>query len=272
MRRMFCLAIGCLALATSAWGASSPATILVQSEGPDKYADGTDVLVGELYAVVWVADGVTFRFLANGSWDVAEGCELLHLVKTQMAGCCSSWDFMNWPFQVQLSADQMSRYGSGRFELHLLDTRRLDKTLAPTEGSDVVPEATRINLATLVAGVSVADAVANVNGGKCIRLADQPAVAALVPEDAPRPIITSCRLDVERREFVLTVKKTVTYLNYNISQGTTPTADDIVGGAVTPVEGAGEAEEMTIRVPLQGNEKSGFFKVIRDVPSASKEK
>ena len=269
MRRLFSLAIGCLALVSCAWGGATPATITVQSDGPDKYADGADVLVGELYAVVWVANGVTFRFLANGSWNVAEGCELLGLVKTQMAGCCSSWDFMPWPFQVPLSAEQMARFGSGRFELHLLDTRRLDKTLAPTEGPDEVPEATRINLATPVVSVSYADVVANQD--HCIRLSE-PAVAALVPEDAPRPIITSCRLDAERREFVLTVKKTVSYLDYNVSQGTTPTADDLVGGAVAPVEGVGEAEEMTIRVPLQGNEKNGFFKVIRDVPSTSKEK
>ena len=47
-------------------GGADDATVSFSTRGPDRYADGTTVMDGECYALVWSADGVFEGLSANG--------------------------------------------------------------------------------------------------------------------------------------------------------------------------------------------------------------
>ena len=50
--------LGVAGLAVASFAAVDDTLISFSTPGPDKYADGTDVLAGECYALVWSKDGV----------------------------------------------------------------------------------------------------------------------------------------------------------------------------------------------------------------------
>lgn len=255
------------------WGAGQ-VTMFVQSRGEDRYGNGDFAEIGALYAVVWVKDGATFHFQADGSWDVVDGCQLLGIVRTKHAKCCAdAWpgfETYQAPYQIQFTSDQMNGFKSGRFELHLLDTRNLDMTPSAVAGDDVRPSPTLINVSTTVASATLADVKAGESD--VFKMMTTPVYdISLVPEETPQPLITSCRLVTEgdAKYFELKVKRTVRYLNYNVARSDEFPVTDRTNNLAQAINGSPTSnpeEERTIRVPLAGNEKCGFFRVIRHQP------
>lgn len=252
--------------ATAAFGAGGAATLLVRTDGPDRYADGTAAAAGELYAAVWVADGATCAFLADGTMEESANCRLIGYLRTGFAGCCAReyrWAVgEKMPFAFEFSAAEMQGFDDGRFELHLLDTRTPDGT--PAVRTDGAPA--RIVASAPIASVTFADVR---KGDEVFRLRENPvSVRSALPRNAPQPVITGCRrVTVGGEECLeLTLKRTVHYLDYDLVKGATPEmANATPDAAEAPVGGSAADdpdEPITIRVRT-GGANHGFFRAVR---------
>ena len=89
-------------------------TIFCSTTGPDYYRDGvTQAVDGEVYALVWTADGATFSMDAAG--NVSEGSKVIKMVSIAKDGKCP-------PVLFVLTGENADITG-GTFSLYLLDTR-----------------------------------------------------------------------------------------------------------------------------------------------------
>ena len=111
--------IGVAGLAFAATAAVDDALLSFSTVGPDKYADGTDVLPGECYALVWSADGQFEGIKADGTTiDPADKVVLVAPVAKQGANgtCCPS-------ILYQVDKAFAESHASGQYAVYILDTR-----------------------------------------------------------------------------------------------------------------------------------------------------
>ncbi len=247
MKKLSLLAV-VTAMAASAF--ALPSYVEFSSTGPDKYADGTDVIDGEIYALVWVKTGATFEgFAADGGLVNSEANKLIGAAPLAKDGRCKTVIFL-------LDGANAELPGKGEFSVYLLDTRV--KTTA-ADGT----------VKTTLAGVK-SGAFAAVNGytaavqtpveaGEAVTagaVAGAGMVSAL-PKDAPKPVVKA--IQVVDGKVIVTVANTVPYLQYGISSGDTLTnmsKNELVGGVNGTADG-----EITLVVDDPKNNR--FFKVIR---------
>ncbi|MGN0854138.1 MAG: hypothetical protein ACI4R9_01310 [Kiritimatiellia bacterium] len=225
-----------------------PSYVMFSSTGPDKYADGTEVLDGEVYALVWAKTGTAFAgFNADGSLVDAANNKLVSAVPIAKDAHCP-------PVMYMLTGANADLDSTGTFSVYLLDTRVAaadgTKTVAGISSEGVF---TAVNTTTVVAaevqGGSQTTATSDLTTGAA-------AVATTVPADAPMPKVAAIK--VVGGKVVVTVTDTVPYLQYGISAGKTPDKldqTDLVQGI------NGTAEDLTLVV--DSPEDNRFFKVIR---------
>ena len=104
------------ALAFAANAAQNDSLVTFSTKGPDKYADGTTVLDGECYALVWTPKGSAGAVVAaNGT---VQGGEIVLTAPVAKNGRCPKVVF---EVDAGLVA---SRYNDGTWNVYLLDTRR----------------------------------------------------------------------------------------------------------------------------------------------------
>ena len=118
MKRLMTM-LGVAGLAVASFAAVDDTLISFSTPGPDKYADGTDVLPGEVYALVWSADGQFDGIKADGTTvDPADKVVLLAGVAKQGANgtYCP-------PLLYQVDADLAATLANGVYAVYLLDTR-----------------------------------------------------------------------------------------------------------------------------------------------------
>lgn len=239
------LSLTAVLAASAAFAAFDDTTYFFRTEGVDRYADGTQVVVGERYALVWSA-GDFAGFKADGSL-VNEADEVVGIFSLATAeGNCP-----------------LSSYGvpssivskGGNILLWLLDTRKfaengevsLSEFEAPTKLEGIA------GAAKVAADISVAGAAAKVAEG-----AASMATQTELPADAPKPVVKAVRIDDGAGLVYLTVGNTAPYLAYDVAGG--DKVDELEGGkAQNPVSGG--AGDITLITQKQGS--SGFFKVIR---------
>ncbi len=224
------------------------------TKGPDRYADGTTVLDGEVYALVWTRNGAAFAgFNVDGTPVEPDNASVLYAAPLAKGGRCAPIKVVVDPLLLQ------GLLGNGALSLHLLDTRAW-----AADGTATVAGATRVQGSTCVTeGASVtADAevpFASKTGGTG---ANPVYAASAVGKDVPSPKITGIR--VEGDEIVLTVANTVGALDYAASAGATPAADEDAH-ASRPVSGAAsKGAAIELRVPRDPNATSRFFRVGRN--------
>lgn len=99
------------------WSAQDDALLHFSTPGPDKYADGTVVLDGECYALVWTATGAKFAGIKADGTTVAETDKLILVAPVAKGGRCP--DLL---FQIS-SATAKALEGKGAYGVYLLDTR-----------------------------------------------------------------------------------------------------------------------------------------------------
>lgn len=111
------IAVAAMGLAVAGFAAQNDALLTFSTPGPDKYTDGTTVLDGECYALVWTATGSEFAgFKADGT-TVAETDKLILLAPVAKDGACPKV-----LFQIDAAvADALE--GKGSYGVYLLDTR-----------------------------------------------------------------------------------------------------------------------------------------------------
>ena len=118
--------IGIAGLAFAATAAIDDALLSFSTVGPDKYSDGTTVLDGECYALVWTKNGATFGGIAADGTAVSETDEIVLVAPVAKGGRCPNVLF-------QIDSATADRLADGTYGVYLLDTRvaAADGTTAP---------------------------------------------------------------------------------------------------------------------------------------------
>lgn len=155
-RRRVCACVAAAAVGMAATAMPNDTLLSFGTSGTDRYADGTRVLDGECYAVVWTKEGASFAGLTDKAETIADTDRLVLAAPVAQGGRCPQT-------VLEISADMMSSYEGGSFGLYLLDTRVRGEdgsiSLAAQKGG--VPETVNSIGAAAEAGASPADFVGN---------------------------------------------------------------------------------------------------------------
>ncbi len=226
--------------------AELPSYVKFASTGPDKYADGSLVLDGEVYALVWTKTGATFAgFNADGTVVDAENNKLISAAAVAINHHCPTVMYM-------LTGTNSVLATAGSFSVYLFDTR-----VRAADGTTSVGGVTA-GAVTAINATSAAAATVQCGGKTKVEESVQPEgyVQTAVPADAPNPRITA--INVVGGQVIVKVADTKPYLQYGISAGKTPSKldqNDLIDG----VNGTDEGLTLIVDDPVENR----FFKVIR---------
>lgn len=252
MNKTIAVIFAVAAISSAVFAAANDVLLTFSTQGPDKYSDGTSVLDGECYALVYTPKGKTFAgFAADGTEaDPATG-KIVLCAPVAKNGHCPYVAF-------QIDADvAAAEYPSGTWAVYLLDTRRYDvngvaKLAGTRNGKPVMVNASGFvtygNVTKPTNGAF--DAIASTG-------AAQTSGASEVPGSVPSPRITDIKV-IDGYVYI-TVQDTVPFINYTLKEGDTPT-----GLAADPAhapQSGDEKEEIIFVSP--DNSKTRFFSVGR---------
>ena len=231
-------------------------TYRFSSVGPDKYQDGTDVLPGECYALVWTRDGAAFAgFAADGT--AANPADSAVLIVAPVA--TKGPNGMHCPNVLfQLDSTLAANYVGGTLRVCLLDTRLAGgKMLA---GLTEAGEPKVINAFGEVAGSAKRPSGGLIAGASRANTILGTSDVTAIPAGTPRPRIKDFRL-VGKQAF-LTVADTVPYLQYNVRAAKTP--GGVAKGAKSAKEPKNGAvgQDIILVVPADGD--SGCYGIDRN--------
>ena len=243
------------ALSTAVFAAANDVLLTFSTKGPDTYADGSTVLNGECYALVWVRNGSSFAGITvSGEMADPVNNRLLLVAPYAYGGCCPTVMF-------EIAASIAKDLEDGTYSVYLLDTR-----VTAADGTKTV------------AGVNASGKLATVNGYGAVsttvktkdgELASQEgceeksaatgesiAAAAALPANKTQPKVKDIRVIGDK--VYLTVEK--------------------IAGATSRVQGAGSANPAAFTqmgadetadatsgdmvIVRQATGSSGFFRVI----------
>lgn len=199
------------ALALSVDAAQNDLLVTFSTKGPDTYADGSDILDKECYALVWDADGEPFAVAADGT---TTGGEIVLVAPVAKKGRCPKV-----LFEVDATLAKTKYADGGSWNVYLLDTRRYGAdgaTLAPLKDG----RPTLVNAAGVVGDATVA-----LSSGAPCRVSVDSGTAAAAASALPagfdkQPKIAG--IDIVGENVFVTVENTVPYLAYDLSEGGTP--------------------------------------------------
>ena len=239
------------ALCGAAFAAQNDALVSFSTKGPDAYADGTTVLDGECYALVWLQNGASgLPVAADGS---ATGGEIVLAAPIAKGGRCPSV-----VFEVD-ARDMATKYKDGSWGVYLLDTRRWGADGKAKPAGTANGKVVLVNAAGAVtsAAVRVVAGKSETVGG--VTGAAVASTATSVPAEAPAPEITGIRVD--GANVYVTVRGTVPYLQYGLASGDTP--DAVTEKAEgSPRTGSAAADDEIILV-APAKKGGAFFRVNR---------
>ena len=132
--------------AGAAFAAQNNALVTFSTRGPDTYADGTTVLDGECYALVWSPDGTTVTFEADGG---LKGGKMVLAAPFAKGGRCPKVLF---DVDAKLYEKELA---SGTWGVYLLDTRRWDANGNAKPAGTVDGKVRLVNAAGVVTGSDV---------------------------------------------------------------------------------------------------------------------
>lgn len=232
-----------------AFAATDDTTVVAGSKGVDRYVDGTQVLVGECYALVWSQNEFA-GFNADGTLVNPEDKVLVILSRADKNGACPLFGY-----DVPRALIQKG----GTITLWLLDTRTFGDD--GTVKTFVVKDWSTTSVPSVAAAGQV-DAIIKIEepGTKHItNVAVDEMIATAVPQDAPVPVIKSIK--VENGYAIIQVENTVPFITYDLDAGKDPSAL-VDGNAEYPVNGATEKTQ-SITLIKKAKDASQFFKVRR---------
>jgi len=237
-----------LASVLSVFADASDALIAFSTKPPsgdfhgDTYADGTRVLDGEWYALVWSSDGV-FDGITTDCRPVDANDRVLIVAPLASGGHC--------PYVI-FQVDSRAAECSGEYAVFLLDTRSADGRSVAARTAEGKP--------ALLNGAAVTTsyvATAALSGGATVRSSvEERAWDESVVADPKQPTITSFR--VEGGRVTIQVGDVLPGVKYNVSMGVTPD----------------RLEKFALSVPLMANDgktvfnldrpSGNFFRVVRE--------
>jgi hypothetical protein len=214
--------------------------IVFSTVGPDKYADGSTVLDGELYALVWTSDGVFEGFSADGK---ALDAKDRIIVASPLAkdGRCP---------KVMFQIPKKNASNNGKFEVFLMDTR------VTSQSGVVAPRGVKDGQVEVLNGYGKVEA--SIALSSTSSKAEKAVIANLnsaAPKNSSQPRVKSMR--IEGDEVILTIENAPGFMRVHSGRDTS-TADVTSPAIETPSSG----ETVTIKAPKVGDK--GFYHVIHN--------
>lgn len=199
------------AVVAAAFGVFAEDLMFEFSSTGDTYADGKAVENGEVYALVWSADGAFGGINKDGSL-AREGDEIVLTSFAKDGGC----------YPTIFKLDPADVKDTGVYQMYLLDTRAF-----AADGTAGAPMGLSEGKLTKVNGYS---AVTSASFKKQTQLADNMVkaegaggAAMGFAADTPKPVITGIAPAADGK-VVITVSNVVPYVPYAITCGETPDA------------------------------------------------
>lgn len=258
-KRIFALLTAMVAFAAVA--ANDDVFVCCSTTGPDTYADGSSVVDGEAYALVYTKAGANFAgFQADGTLVDAAQSELVMVLPMAENGHCK-------PTLCVVSRTYASRRRTGTWDLFLLDTRNaagrpagFDEEGGLRRVNSWGRTASQINFST--SAFSSQESAEQPAGSASLQslsiFAAQTTELAALPPNVPTPQI--CGITVQDGQVLLEVADTVPYLTYDVAGFETLGSDLKSRVGVEKRDGVvGE----TLVLEADGTE-SKFFKVFAD--------
>ena len=226
-------------LATAAFAGKDNVVVTFYTTGPDTYADGSKVVDGETYALVWTPTGSEFAgFNADGTAIAPSKVALKAPVAKD--GKCPIVKF-------EIDEDYAkANFQDGTWGVYLLDTRVFATT---DEGA-----ATTATGATDAKTVNGYGKVGTANGQFASASASAPASVSAIPADKQNAVIKGIKV-VDGFVYI-TVSGTVSTAEYSLNAGVTPTEVE----AVDTKKGNTAGDVIIVREAKAGGE---FFSVNR---------
>ena len=226
-------ALGVIGLSVAAVAAVNDTLLMFSTQGPDKYADGTQVLDGECYALCYVTDAAAFAIKGDGT--AAAGGEVLLTAPVAKDGRCPNLLYV-------VDAAKAESLAGGAYSVYLLDTR-----VPKAEGGYTVAgvengKAKVVNGAGAVAEGGTTGAEATDTIAQLPAAAASGAVTALSVIDQPK--ITAIKID--GANIKLTVADLSPAADYQVTTGTDvanvsePVASTVDGSTFTVSKDAGK--------------------------------
>lgn len=223
--------------------------------GPDTYADGTTVMDGECYALVWTPTGSEFQGI-NAEGKAAGDSKVVLKAPYAKGGHCP-----NIMFQVDEGYAQRN-YPNGTWGVYLLDTRKFATETVNIDVNGTEVEQTQVQ--TDAAGKKVATGVGGAVSGYGAVVSD--VKPSLSPAGAKGGIVQSIPAGIQPptiKDFkvingmaYLFLENTAPTVSYGVAAGQTP--DTLAPVQQQPVLGGGS--ETIIVTPATG--ASGFYQGI----------
>ncbi len=243
------IALILLFLPVCLFAAANDVVLTFSTPGPDTYADGTTVLDGESYALVWTKAGATFGGIAADGKLLSANDKIVLVAGVAEGGKCPTTVF-------EIEAADFEAYEGGSFALYLLDTRVKDAegkisvaganalaTTAPESVNAIGLASTSTSSST--SSSSLIPQTSSLTAGSAIALA-----TVGVHSKIDVPTITA--LKIEGETVSITVKDTSPTADYFVVPGTTP------GSFATALDAKQENGTFTFPKPKDAT----FFKVI----------
>lgn len=213
--------------------------IVFSTVGPDKYADGSTVLDGESYALVWTNDGVFEGFSADGK-ALDEKDKILIVAPLAKDGRCPKVMF-------QIPKANAATYG--KFEVFLMDTRVVSASGVATPRGAASGKVNLVNgYGRVPAKISLSNLSSKAEGAAVANL------NSAAPKDTRQPRVKAMR--IEGDEVVLTVENMPGFMR--VQSGKDASAADSTGAAL---EAPDSGDTVTVKAPKMG--ERGFYRVIR---------
>ena len=209
----------------------------------DTYADGSAVQNGEVYALVWTANGTFAGFNADGSLADAKNSDVMAYSLAYGGGC---------PTTVFIADED---HDCGFYQVYLLDTRAYsdDGVAGAPTGLVNGNKLTAVKGFSAVVSATFTKDSADLTTG--VKTSVDGSASAALPADVPAPVIKDVKfLDGAVQ---ITVENVVPYVQYTVSGGKTPAAKDQADMATGLSRQAGS---ITLTVANPGENR--FFKVV----------
>ena len=211
--------------------AANDTILTFSTQGPDTYGDGSTVLDGERYALVWVKDGAAFAGLTADCKPLADTTKVIAVAPLAKGGRCPETVF-------EIDADYAETLKGGSFALYLLDTRVEKTELAKGEKLAV-------NAVGQASGSTSPSTSPSTSSASAVALAT---VGVYTEVDAP----TIATMEVKGEKIELKVSGMVENHDYFVVPGSSPS--DFMPALATRPEG----DTFTFDAPKD----APFFKVI----------
>ena len=257
-----------MALFGVAFASMEDKVLRFSTPGTDRYADGSVVVDGECYALVWSPAGTTFSgFNADGT-PVSANDRVVLAAPLALNGKCRDAIF-------QVPAAEYAELQGGEWAVCLVDTRNIYGVPAGAQDGKpvrvnrwgLVKSGVKVEPASVTSQTFAAPAMVQSSSGPGPRLGAtgpnetgggvRADTRSEVPDSAPSPQITA--IEVTDGEVWLAVDGTVPYLDYTIVSGAEP-GDLRTDYFSEIVEGDDSGE---IAIGTVKSVKRRFFKIVR---------